>query len=374
VLPARGLRGARPGTAVAADVSGRALMRRRTAMRRHEVIRNLLDTMASDRRTGEVLWRMRSDDGQLDITYGNAHRPFFVASCTKLFVVAILAQLRAEQRLDWDAPLATYLPDLNLTGLVVVRGVDHSHTMTVRQVMAHTAGLADYFEGRRRDGSTTFARVVGQDLAWNLQDVLAWTREMPSGRPGRGVYSDTGYQLLGAVIERLERRPFSAVVQARIVAPLGLSATWCFMPVDVARYDAIATLFYGATPLSIPRAMASVQADGGMVTTLDDGLRFLAAFFGGALCDAAILAEVQSRWHAIFAPFEVGCGVMRLRLPMVLTGLRRVPPFVGHGGASGAVMFRAPEWGLTVVGTVNQLQHRSLAYRLMIQSALAARG
>jgi CubicO group peptidase (beta-lactamase class C family) len=343
-------------------------------MRRHEVIRDLLDAAATDRRTGEVLWRMRTDDGQLDLTYGNAHRPFFVASCTKLFVTAILAQLRSERRLDWDAPLAGYMPDRDLTGLVVVRGVDHSHTMTVRQVMAHTAGLADYFEGRRRDGSTTFGRVIAHDMAWTLDDVLAWTREMRSGRPGRGAYSDTGYQLLGALIERVDRRPFGAALQARIVAPLGLTATWCFMPVDVVRYDAIATLFHGATPLSIPRAMASVQADGGVVSTLDDGLRFLAAFFGGTLCDAAILAELQSQWHAVFPPFEAGFGVMRMRLPRLMTGLRRVPPFVGHGGASGTVMFRVPEWGLTVVGTVNQLQHRSLAYRVMVQTALAARG
>ena len=57
-----------------------------------------------------------------------------------------------------------------------------------------------------------------------------------------------------------------------------------------------------------------------------------------------------------------------------ITGFRRVPPFVGHSGASGTVMFRSPELGLTVVGTVNQVKHRSMPYQLMVRTALAAGG
>lgn len=145
----------------------------------------------ADPRSGEVLWRMRSDDGRIDVTYGDPTRPFFIASATRLFVTTILAQLRAEGRVDWATPLATYLPDLNLTDLVVVRGQDRCEHMTVREVMAHTSGLADYFEGRRPDGPTTFARVVEADFGWNVHHVLAWTRAMKPGTPGRGRYSES---------------------------------------------------------------------------------------------------------------------------------------------------------------------------------------
>ena len=58
-----------------------------------------------------------------------------------------LAQLRGEGRLDWDAPIAEYLPDLDLSGLAVEGGRDVSGEITVREVMGHTAGLADFFEG-----------------------------------------------------------------------------------------------------------------------------------------------------------------------------------------------------------------------------------
>ncbi len=329
----------------------------------------------ADPRSGEVLWRMRSDDGRIDLTHGDPTRPFFIASATKLYVTAILAQLRDEGRVQWDAPLAAYLPDLDLSGLVMARGgEDRGQAMTVRNVMAHTAGLADYFEGKRSEGPTTFARVVEADFGWDLHDVLEWTREMKPAAPGKGLYSDTGYQLLGAAIEVVDGRTFAESVRDRITGPLGLVGTYCFSPADVGRYDEVADLRHGATRLRIPLAMASVQADGGIVSTLQDGVTFLDAFLGARLFARTTLDEMQRDWHRIFYPLEYGTGIMRFRMSPLMTGFRRVPSFVGHSGASGTVMFRAPQLGLMVVGTVNQAQHRSMPYKLMVRTAIAAGG
>ncbi len=339
-----------------------------------ERITSMIRKVDADPRSGEVLWRARTDDGRIDLTYGDPARPFFIASATKLFVTVILAQLRDEGRILWEAPLATYLPHLDLTGLVVVRGQDRSQAMTVREVMAHTSGLADYFEGKRPDGPTTFARVVESDFGWDVHDVLAWTRAMKPATPGKGLYSDTGYQLLGAAIEAVDRRSFADSVRERIADPLGLAGTYCFSPADIGRYDEVADLRHGPTRLRIPRAMASVRADGGMVSTLQDGLEFLDAFFGARLCAPSTLAELQRDWHRIFYPLEYGNGIMRFRMSPLMTGFRRVPAFIGHSGASGTVMFRAPELGLTVVGTVNQVTSRSMPYQLMVRTAIAARG
>jgi len=117
---------------------------------REQRIHRLIERSAADPRTGEVLWRVvspaTSDEPGLDVVNGDLDRPFFIASVSKLFTVVCLAQLRDEGRLDWDAPLAGYLPDLDLSGLAVDKGRDVSHEITVREVMAHTAGLADYFE------------------------------------------------------------------------------------------------------------------------------------------------------------------------------------------------------------------------------------
>lgn len=337
----------------------------------HKILREI-EKVASSSRSGEVLWRMRSDDGSLDVTYGEADRAFFIASATKLYVTAILAQLHAEGRLRWDSPIAAYLPELDLTGLSARQGRDLGAEITVQEVMAHTAGLPDYFEGKRPSGATTFAQALEADFAWDIGDVLAWSRGIGPGNPGKGRYSDTGYQLLGAVIEQLDARPFAHSVHERICTPLGLEETYVFSRDEIDRYETVSPLRVGDSQVTIPQAMASVQADGGIVSTLTDGMRFLDAFFDGTLVDAATLAWVCSDWHRIFFPLEYGNGIMRFRMPSLLTGFRRVPPFIGHSGASGAVMFRSPDLRITVVGTVNQAKNRSMPYQLMVRTTLAA--
>lgn len=334
-------------------------------------IRRELDRIAARGRAGEILWRIRSDDGVVDLTYGDPDRQFFIASSTKLYVTAILAQLHTEGRLAWDAPIADYLPDLDLTGLTQQSGIDGASTITVRQVMAHTSGLPDYFEGKR-PGGATFTRARTSDFAWDLNDVLRWSREIGPGTAGKGLYSDTGYQLLGAVIERLDLKPFGASVRDRICLPLGLTSTYVFSQADLDHYDRIAPLRMGQATASIPLVMASVQADGGIVSTLTDSMAFLDAFFGARLFPRETLAWIASDWHRIFFPLEYGNGVMRFRMPAPFTGFRRVPPFIGHSGASGTVMFRSLDLHLTVVGTVNQIETRSLPFRLLVRTALAA--
>lgn len=309
---------------------------------------------------GELLWRARTDDGVVDVTCGDPTRPFFIASATKLFVTSILAQLRAEDRLDWDAVLADLLP--------AARGLTDA---TVRDVMAHTGGLPDYFEGRLPDGGSVIAQVCKQDMSWTLDEVIAWSSSMRRPPSGAALYSDTGYQLLGALIEHVEARPFAASVQERICGPLDLRGTYVFGPQESQHWDSIAAFFDGDRRLVIPQAMGSVQADGGIVSTLDDGMAFLDALFSGRLFPRALMDEMATDWHRIFRPLEYGTGFMRFRLPAAMTGFRRMPAFIGHSGATGVVMFRAEELGLVVVGTVNQVRRRSLPYRLMVRTALA---
>lgn len=338
---------------------------------REQRIHRLIEKSAADRRTGEVLWRVVTPDGGLDVVHGDLDRPFFVASVSKLFTTVCLAQLRDEGRLDWDAPIAGYLPDLDLTGLAIEKGRDVSGEITVREVMAHTAGLADFFEGPRPDGPTTLERAMQRDFSWSEADVIEWTRAMPPARRGRGLYSDTGFQLLDSVITRLDGRPFAESVRARITEPLGLAGTFVFTLDTLDRFDEMAVIRHGVRDLRLPLLLASCGGQGGVVSTLRDGVAFLQAFFGARLFDAALLDEMLTDWHRIFSPLEYGTGVMLFRLPAVLTGFRSFP-FEGHSGASGVVFYRDARTGVIVVGTVNQLQQRQLPYQLMIRTATAA--
>jgi D-alanyl-D-alanine carboxypeptidase len=318
-----------------------------------------------------VILALERGDGAWRHVSGDLDRPYFIASATKLYTSTLLARLRERGAVDWDAPAATYLPDIDLRGLHVIGGVDRSAAITVRQLLAHTSSLPDYFEGRRRDGASTFARALASDQTWTVADVVEQSRRwqrahFAPGTPGKARYSDTNYQLLGAIIEQVLGAPFAEAVRAEIAEGLGLRATWCFTPETRARYDEVAPILRGREPLRIPGVMASVGADGGIVSTMRDSLRFLRAFFGAELFARPILDEMQAEWRRIFFPLTYGTGVMRFVVPRVFSPFRRYPAVVGHSGASGALMFWCPEWDTFVVGTTNQIADRGASFRLML--------
>jgi len=294
---------------------------------------------------------------------------YFIASTTKLYVSALIMQLRSEGRVDIDAPAATYLEPPVMAGIHVLAGVDSSQRITVHELLSHTSGIANYFEQRRLDGSSQFKDAVANDFDWSFEDVLRITKErmvprFPPSTPGKAFYSDTNYQLLGAVIEAVSAASFEQALRERILEPLGLRATYPFTSETVGRYDEVAAMLYGKKRLAIPRAMASVRADGGIVSTAQDGIRFLEAFMTGTLLPVEYLAEMQ-KWNRIFPPLEYGVGLMRFALPRYYSPLRAVSPMVGHSGASGAVLYYAPLLDLYLSGTVNQIKKRSLSYGLL---------
>ena len=130
-------------------------------------------------------------------------------------------------------------------------------------------------------------------------------------------------------------------------------------------------MLYGKEPVAIPKAMASVRADGGMVSTAREGLIFLQALMTGELFPRSYLDQMQREWRRIFTPLEYGTGIMRFALPRYFSPLRPAPPMIGHSGASGAVLFTVPDLDLYISGTVNQIRKRSLSYNLMVRLVFA---
>ena len=301
---------------------------------------------------------------------------YFIASATKLYVAAMIMQLRHEGRVVLDAPATAYLDPSVMAGIHVIGGVDSGDRITVRELLGHTSGIADYFEQRRRDGSTQLSRILRQDFSWTFQDVLRITKEELTPRfapstPGKALYSDTNYQLLGAIIEAVDGTSYETALHQRVLAPLALSDTYPFTLETLDRYATVAPMMYGTRRVHIPRAMASSRADGGIVSTARDGIRFLESFMTGRLFPAEYVNEMQSHWNPIFPPMKYGLGMMRFALPRYCTMFKRLPAMVGHSGASGAVLYYVPELDLYVSGTVNQIKKRSLSHNLMARVVMA---
>lgn len=294
--------------------------------------------------------------------------PYFVASTSKLLATAMILRLRAEGRLSLDDPVVAFFPEGLLAGLHRWRGQDLTGQITLRHLLSHRSGLPDYFEGRRRDGSRFVdGLLAGRDVSYGMPEVLGWTRDemqphFPPGEGRRALYADTNFYLLGEVVSRVCGTSLHEALKYLITAPLRLHATQFYVPGVSAL-----PLRHGATVLEVPQAMSCMPVDGGGISTAREMQVFTQAFFGGGLFPRGDLAELKD-WCRIFFPLQSGVGLLRFRLPRVLSPWRAPPELLGHSGISGAFAFRCPEMNVTLAGTVNQIAGRGRPYRLMLQA------
>lgn len=347
-----------------------------------EKLQSLLETQTRDRLIYGALLKVQTKDGAVDIagatgladkttsTPMTTDTPYYLASATKLYTTAAIMQLHEKRMLDIEQPIAAYLPAAMVDGLHMYRGHDYSREVRVRHLLEQSSGIPDYFDGKPKGGRSVLEDLsVGQDRPLDLNEALALSRvQQPKFAPGKkGHYSDTNYQLLGAIVEAVSGQGLRAYFESAIIHPLGLRTTWLSDPAQAAERPVSAPLYAGERQLNIPQFMAFSAPDGGMISTLDDSMTFIRAFFEGRLFDAALLPRLTAAYRRIFFPMEYGTGIMRFRLPRFLSPFAPAPELIGHSGISGAIMFYNPERGVYIVGTTNQLNRRSKPFQLMLR-------
>jgi CubicO group peptidase (beta-lactamase class C family) len=339
-------------------------------------LQDLLDIEIARGKAHGLLLRVQSGDGRIDFrgSAGEASPDirFPIASISKTYTAALTLQLVDEGRLTLDQTVQGALPEVDLSGVHVVKGVDHGADLTIRQLLFQTSGLADYYEG-----GVAADLMRSKDYAYGLAQVLDWAR---SGKPqdasdsGKAHYSDTNFQLLGAVIEAATGLSFGEALHEWICKPLGLSRTALF---DPTRDDNGRTLpvYHKALRLDVPLILSSMGPDGGIVADTDDLMTFLRAFMAGQLFRPETLPALRD-WRRLYFPLQYGGGLMRCKLPGWMTLWRPSPELIGHSGASGSFAYHAPGPDIFLVGTFNQTDapKRPFGFMLEVLKAIEAHG
>ena len=137
-----------------------------------------------------------------------ADTPFAVGSITKQFVAACVLLLAEDGKLSVDDKVAKYFPNLTRAG-----------DITLYQLMTHTSGYPDYypldFSDRRMHRTITADEIIQQYATGKLDF-----------EPGtRWSYSNTGFIILGRVVEKVSGQPFGEFLQKRILDPVGMKHT-----------------------------------------------------------------------------------------------------------------------------------------------------
>ena len=351
-----------------------------------EKLQRLVDRLASKPRFGHVIlgvergdgsfsWRGAAGVANADGAPMTPETPFFLASVTKLYIATVVLQLHEEGKVDLDAPISTYLGNERIAGLHRIGSVDYTPEITAFHLLSHTSGLNDYLEGKPDGGKSLYQQIVcGNDLSWSFDDVLTISRDQlrhhfppqdPTSSRRKGRYSDTGFQLLIAMIEESTGASFADALEQRIIRPLDLRQTWLpgeSQPLDPA---AVKTdIWSNGRPLVIPKAMASFND---LYSSVDDTLRFVTALAGGGLFSDPstyrLMAERRNRviWPVIY----YGLGMMRFKIGRLNAPRLRPLTLVGHTGASGSWLFHCPELDVFTTGTVDEVKARAFPFRFI---------
>jgi D-alanyl-D-alanine carboxypeptidase len=253
--------------------------------------------------------------------------PFAIASVTKTFTAALILRLAEEGRLTINDPLARWLPDY-----------PNAARITLRMLLSHTSGLADFFQNPKFDAAMNRAK----RRVWTPDEVLPYVAK-PAFAPGKGWgYSNTNFVLLGLVAQRAGGAPWAEQLRREFFVPLGLASTYVqgvgTPAVPLAHANQMFVGFAGrilpkdlsdGSPIAPFTAVASAAFSAGSIaSTTGDLARWAEALYGGDVLTPVSLAEMLTFDPDItrYAALAYGLGVSRVKIDGRFVAL-------GHTGA-----------------------------------------
>lgn len=311
--------------------------------------------------------------GNNGLVPASVDQPFHIASIGKTFTSVLILQQVEAGRLHLDQPVVEILGRELLGGLFEYRGVDHRDRVTVEHLLTHTSGVADYFESTddNADAPSVLQEMQrDRDRFWTPLDLLDFTRtkQRAVAAPGeRFFYSDTGYILLGLIVEKLSGQSFEQALRARILKPLGMDHTYMHLRENPTPAAApLSTVMLGDQDATRWRSVSCDWAGGGLVSTTEDLLRFHQALRSGRLISQATLRQLSGA-HEFRDGIYYGRGYMTVRFGDMLFLMAGTPELYGHSGILATHMFYAPEYDAHIIANFGSSDDIGASFELLFR-------
>jgi len=220
--------------------------------------------------------------GFADLEWDTPNAPdtrFRIGSITKQFTAAAILLLQEHGKLSVQAPLKTYLPDTPQAWSAV----------TLFDLLTHTSGIPDFIH------LADFANF--ETLPLRPEQIIAKIRDKPlEFTPGsERAYSNSGYLLLGLVIEKVSGERYAQFVKENLLDPAGMRDSGYDTHAAVIHHRACG---YTHGPGGFENApyldMSIPFAAGGLYSTTGDLLRWERALFGGRILSSASLQQMTT--------------------------------------------------------------------------------
>ena len=239
------------------------------------------------------------------------HSVYRIGSLTKQFTAAAVLRLVERGALRLEDTLATLLSDCP----------SHVCQVTVQQLLTHTTGIRNYTE------IPEFGEKSRLDLTQAQLGGLIAQQPLEFAPGERYQYSNSGYFLLGVIIERLSAKPYHEFMQDEIFTPLGLTETYYLDNYRIIKrrvhgYDIFQGYMINAGYVS----MTSPFAAGALGSTVVDLLAWESALLGGRVISLESVTRMATPGRLADGT-RTGYG-----LGMEVSGLEEGRPRLAHGG------------------------------------------
>jgi D-alanyl-D-alanine carboxypeptidase len=298
---------------------------------------------------------LRKAYGMADVAAKVAMQPAMsqrIGSMTKQFTSTAILMLADEGKLALSDPITKFLPDYPVRG----------KTITIEHLLTHTSGIVSF------TGKAGFGELVGREMSVN--QVIDFFKDDPlTFEPGSAyAYNNSGYFLLGAIIEKVSGVSYAKFLEQRIFVPLGMTQT-AYEGMErgpVMRAAAHSKTAAGFGPSS-PFSMSLPYAAGALVSSVDDLARWDAAISAGKLLRPAT-------WARAFMPYALSGGASTNYGYAWHIGMLRGSPTIAHGGnivGYAAYAVRLPREKLYVAVLVNADSGMPVSPELVARKAAA---
>lgn len=283
---------------------------------------------------GHVLYTRSIGYGQISETVKKpltAASRYKIASVTKMYTAVMILQLAEEGKLKLTDTLGTFFPQASNAGKI-----------TIAHILAHRSGIHDVLiDLSKRPRSNTDS--ITKD---ELVDLI--TKGKPDFEPGtRHAYSNSGYALLGVIVEKLSGQPYAEALRSRITSKIGLHDTYvAARNIDVNKNESFSYRYTGGWKQQPETRPIILFGAGSIVSTPNDMAKFIYALFDLKLISRESLAIMKTIKDGDGSGME----------PFLFAG-RTFYGHTGGGNNHGAWLAYMPEEKLAVAYTSNAKVH-----------------
>jgi CubicO group peptidase (beta-lactamase class C family) len=182
---------------------------------------------------GKLAYAQAYGKARLDpLVPATADMRYSIGSISKQFTATAILMLQEEGKLSLDDPVGKYVP-----------GLTRGDEVTIRQILSHTAGYQDYWP-------EDYVMTPMLKPITEKQILETWAKKPLDFEPGtQWQYSNTGYVVAGAIVEKVSGQPVFDFITQRIFRPLGMKSVWNSDQNEITTPDPVAYYRHALGPL-----------------------------------------------------------------------------------------------------------------------------